>query len=169
MAKLDEALIAGLKSIGFKHDFGEDGTGHQMKYFRRGGGSNLDAGSSALMIKGELGLLQYERIERIVAGGALLTDGGMVQADLIVLATGYFPQDELVRRTLGTEIADRVGPVWGIGADGELRNMYMRTPQQGLWFMAGSLPQCRIKSKWLALQIKAVELGLLEPVRTTGC
>ncbi len=169
MAKLDDALIAGLKSIGFKHDFGEDGTGHQMKYFRRGGGYNLDAGSSALMIQGELGLLQYERIERFVAEGALLTDGETVPADLIVLATGYFPQDELVRRTLGPDIADRVGPVWGIGADGELRNMYTRTPQRGLWFMAGSLPQCRIKSKWLALQIKAVELGLLDPVRTAGC
>ncbi len=169
MATLDAALIAGLKSIGFKHDFGEDGTGHQMKYFRRGGGYNLDAGSSALMIKGELGLLQYERIERFVAGGAVLTDGETVPADLIVLATGYFPQDELVRRTLGPDIADRVGPVWGIGADGELRNMYTRTPQQGLWFMAGSLPQCRIKSKWLALQIKAVELGLLNPVQTAGC
>jgi len=169
MAKLDDALIAGLKSIGFKHDFGEDGTGHQMKYFRRGGGYNLDAGSSALMIKGELGLLQYERIERFVAEGALLTDGETVPADLIVLATGYFPQDELVRRTLGPDIADRVGPVWGIGADGELRNMYTRTPQRGLWFMAGSLPQCRIKSKWLALQIKAVELGLLDPIRTAGC
>ncbi|MGI4794137.1 MAG: NAD(P)-binding domain-containing protein [Janthinobacterium lividum] len=62
MAKLDEALIVGLKSIGFKHDFGEDETGHQMKYFRRGGGYDLDAGSSALMIKGEIGLLQYDRI-----------------------------------------------------------------------------------------------------------
>ncbi len=41
----------------FKHDFGEDETGHQMKYFRRGGGYNLDAGSSALMIEGKLGLL----------------------------------------------------------------------------------------------------------------
>ena len=166
MAQLDAALIAGLKSIGFKHDFGEDGTGHQMKYFRRGGGYNLDAGSSALLINGELGLLPYERIERFVAGGALLVDGETVSADLIVLATGYFPQDELVRRTLGPDIADRVGPVWGIGSDGELRNMYTRTAQRGLWFMAGSLPQCRIKSKWLALQIKAVELGLLDPVRT---
>ena len=165
MAKLDEALIAGLKSIGFKHDFGEDETGHQMKYFRRGGGYNLDAGSSALLIKGELGLLQHDRIERFVPDGARLTDGTTVPADLIVLATGYHPQHELVRRTLGAEIADRVGPVWGIGADGELRNMYVRTPQQGLWFMAGSLPQCRIKSRWLALQIKAVELGLLEPLR----
>ncbi len=165
MAKLDEALIAGLKSIGFKHDFGEDETGHQMKYFRRGGGYNLDAGSSALLIKGELGLLQYDRIERFVADGARLSDGTTVPADLIVLATGYHPQHELVRRALGDEIADRVGPVWGIGADGELRNMYVRTPQHGLWFMAGSLPQIRIKSRWLALQIKAVELGLLEPVR----
>lgn len=165
MAKLDEAMIAGLKAIGFKHDFGDDETGHQMKYLRRGGGYNLDAGSSALMIKGEIGLLQYERVERFVAEGALLRDGTTVPADLIVLATGYFAQDELVRRTLGPAVADKIGPVWGIGADGELRNMYTRTPQQGVWFMAGSLPQCRIKSKWLALQIKAVELGLLEPVR----
>ena len=165
MAKLDEEMIAGLKAIGFKHDFGEDETGHQMKYLRRGGGYNLDAGSSALMIKGEIGLLQYERIERFCAQGARLKDGSTVPADLIVLATGYFAQDELVRRTLGLAVADKIGPVWGIGADGEVRNMYMRTPQQGLWFMAGSLPQCRIKSKWLALQIKAVELGLLAPMR----
>ncbi|NBS45346.1 MAG: NAD(P)/FAD-dependent oxidoreductase, partial [Acetobacteraceae bacterium] len=38
MAELDKDLIAGLKRIGFKHDFGEDETGHQMKYYRRGGG-----------------------------------------------------------------------------------------------------------------------------------
>ena len=164
MAALDGDLIAGLKRIGFKHDFGEDETGHQMKYFRRGGGYNLDAGSSALMIKGELGLLQYNRFERFTAGGALLTDGTTVPADLIVLATGYFPQQELVRRTLGTEVADRIGPVWGIGEDGELRNMFKRTPQQGVWFIAGGLPQCRINSKYLALQIKAMELGVLIPL-----
>ncbi len=164
MADLDRDLIAGLKGIGYKHDFGEDETGHQMKYFRRGGGYNLDAGSSALMIKGELGLLQYERIERFTAEGALLIDGTTVPADLIVLATGYFPQQELVRRTLGPEMADRIGPVWGIGDDGELRNMFKRTPQQGVWFIAGGLPQTRINSKYLALQIKAVELGILGPL-----
>ena len=161
MRELDKAMIAGLERIGFKHDFGEDETGHQMKYFRRGGGYNLDAGSSALLIKGELGLLQYDRIERFVADGALLCDGSTVPADLIVLATGYLPQDELVRRALGDDIANRIGPVWGIDADGELGNMYKRTPQEGLWFIAGGLPQCRINSKYLALQIKAMELGIL--------
>ncbi|MGI4940287.1 MAG: flavin-containing monooxygenase [Janthinobacterium lividum] len=161
MLDLDREMISGLKGIGFKHDVGEDETGHQMKYFRRGGGYNLDAGSSALLIKGELGLLQYERIERFVADGALLTDGTTVPADLIVLATGYYPQKELVRRALGQEIADRIGPVWGIDEDGELGNMFKRTPQPGLWFIAGGLAQCRINSKYLALQIKATELGIL--------
>jgi thioredoxin reductase len=164
MLELDKELIEGLQRIGFKHDMGEDGAGHQMKYFRRGGGYNLDAGSSALMIKGEIGLLQYDRIERFAAGGARLKDGSTVPADVLVLATGYFPQVELVRRALGAEMVGRIGPVWGIGDDGELNNMYKRTPQQGLWFIAGGLAQCRINSRYLALQIKAMELGKLGPL-----
>ena len=51
-AALVKEMLAGLKGIGFKHDIVEDGTGHQLKYFRRGGGYNLGAGSSALMIRG---------------------------------------------------------------------------------------------------------------------
>ena len=164
MVELDKDMIEGLKRIGFKHDIGEDETGHQMKYFRRGGGYNLDAGSSALMIKGEIGLLQYDRIERFTADGALLKDGSVVPADLIVLATGYYPQMELVRRALGEAMVARIGPVWGIGPDGELSNMFKRTPQPGLWFIAGGLAQCRINSKYLALQIKAMELGKLGPL-----
>ena len=35
------------------------------------------------------------------------------------------------------------------------------TAQEGLWFTAGSLAQCRIYSKYLALQIKAREAGLV--------
>jgi hypothetical protein len=42
--------------------------------------------------------------------------------------------------------------------------MYTRTAQPGLWFIAGSLAQSRINSKYLALQIKAVEVGLLEGI-----
>ena len=81
-------------------------------------------------------------------------------ADLIVLATGYKGQEQLVARLFGEETADRVGPIWGFGPEQELRNMFMRTPQPGLWFIAGSLAQCRIYSKYMALQIKASEAGL---------
>jgi putative flavoprotein involved in K+ transport len=84
-----------------------------------------------------------------------------VPADLLVLATGYHTQLELVRRVVGAEVARRIGPVWGWGEDGEMSNMWKRTSQNGLWFIAGSLAQCRIYSKYLALQIKAMELGLI--------
>lgn len=162
MMELDREMIDGLKGIGFKFDVGEDGTGHQMKYRRRGGGYNLDAGSSALMIKGEIGLLQNDRIERYCPEGAQLKDGTIVPADVVVLATGYFPQGELVRRSLGDEMAERIGQVWGQDDDGELSNMYKRTPQEGVWFIAGSLTQARIYSKYMALQIKALEEGLID-------
>lgn len=162
MMELDKEMIEGLKGIGFKFDIGEDDTGHQMKYRRRGGGYNLDAGSSELMIKGEIALLQNERIERYCPEGALLTDGTIVPAEVIVLATGYYPQGELVRRALGEEVAAEIGQVWGEDADGELSNMFKRTPRDGIWFIAGSLTQARIYSKYMALQIKAIEEGLVD-------
>lgn len=162
MMELDKDLIAGLKRVGFKYDIGHDGTGHQMKYRRRGGGYYLNAGCSDLIIDGEIGLLQFDRIERFVKDGALLKDGTVAPADLLVLATGYHAQQELVRRLLGEDVAEKVGEIWGIDeADGEMRNMYKRTAQEGLWFMAGSLAQCRIYSKYMALQIKACELGMI--------
>jgi putative flavoprotein involved in K+ transport len=43
--------------------------------------------------------------------------------------------------------------------------MFTRTAQPGLWFIAGSLAQCRIYSKYLGLQIKACEVGLLPRLR----
>jgi putative flavoprotein involved in K+ transport len=39
--------------------------------------------------------------------------------------------------------------------------MYVRTGQPGLWFIAGGLAQCRIGSKQLALQIKAIEEDMI--------
>ena len=93
-------------------------------------------------------------------------------ADLVVVATGYKNQRETVRTYLGDEVADRIGPVWGFDDGGELANMWKRTPQPGLWFTAGSLAQSRIYSKYLALQIKGVELGIVDksapPVPANG-
>ena len=37
----------------------------------------------------------------------------------------------------------------------------IETDQPGLWFIAGSFAQCRINSKYLALQIKAIEQGIM--------
>ena len=160
MAEFDKELIAGLKKRGFKYDLGEDFTGHQMKYRRRGGGYYLDAGCSKLIIDGKIQLLQFDDIDRFVDNGILMKNGNIEEIDLLVLATGYHSQTELVSRLLGDNIAKKVGQIWGIGEDGEMANMWKATPQKGLWFMAGSLAQCRIYSKYLAMQIKMIEEDL---------
>ncbi len=162
--KLDQPLLDGLTSVGFKLDYGEGNTGWQFKYLTRGGGYYFNVGCSDLVADGAIRLVQFSDIESFVAEGATMKSGERLAADLIVLATGYKPQEVLVRKLFGDQIADRVGPIWGFGEGQELRNMYTRTPQAGLWFIAGSLAQCRINSKYLALQIKAIEQGLLPRV-----
>lgn len=159
--ELDKPLLDGLARRGFKLDFGDGGTGWQFKYLTRGGGYYFNVGCSDLVASGAVALKQFSDIETFVSEGARLKSGETVEADLIVLATGYRPQEELVKKLFGEAMAQRVGPIWGFGDGQELRNMYTRTPQPGLWFIAGSLAQCRINSRYLALQIKAIEAGLL--------
>ncbi|MSQ18630.1 MAG: NAD(P)/FAD-dependent oxidoreductase [Betaproteobacteria bacterium] len=165
MVELDKALIKGLIACGFKWDMGEDNTGHQMKIRKRSGGYYLNIGCSELIIKGEIGLLQYDQIEKFVPEGALLKDGSIKPADLVVTATGFQPLELLVRELLGDEIANRVGPVWGFGADGEMNNMWKRTGQEGLWLVGSGFAVSRQYSRVVALQIKAIEEGLLSKKR----
>jgi hypothetical protein len=148
--ELDRDLLERLEKKGFRLTDGEDGTGWQFLYLTRGGGYYFNVGCSELLVEGKVGLAQYAELDK------LLPD-----ADLVVLATGYQGQEALMRRLFGDEIAARVGPIWGFGEGLELRNMFTRTPQPGLWFIAGSFAQCRIYSKYLALQIQASELGLI--------
>jgi len=159
--RLDRELLDGLERLGFKLDFGEDGTGWQFKYLTRGGGYYFNVGCSDLIVAGEIGLVQFADIAGFVAAGARMRNGETVAADLVVLATGYKGQEYLVRKLFGDGVAARVGPIWGFGEGQELRNMFTRTAQPGLWFIAGSFAQCRIYSRYLALQIKACEVGLL--------
>ncbi|MGH8708173.1 MAG: flavin-containing monooxygenase [Burkholderiales bacterium] len=152
--RLDKALLDRLEEKGFRLDFGEQGTGWQFKYLTRGGGYYFNVGCSDLIAEGKIGLAQLEAL------GSLLPE-----ADLVVLATGYKGQEHLVARLFGEPVAARVGPIWGFGEDQELRSMFTRTGQRGLWLIAGSFAQSRIYSRPLALQIKACELGLLPLAR----
>ncbi|EEF25043.1 conserved hypothetical protein [Ricinus communis] len=123
-----------------------------------------------MIVDGRIALLQYDAIDRFMPQGVRLKDGTVQPLDLVVAATGYETQQHFVRTTLGDAVADRIGPVWGFDDQGELRNMWTPTAQPGLWFTAGSLAQCRIFSRYLALQIKAREEGrLIVEARSLGC
>lgn len=162
--ELDAPLLEGLEKVGFRLEFGENGTGWPLKYRSRGGGYYFNVGASDLIARQEIGLIQYADIAGFTATGMTMKDGSERPADLIVLATGYKGQDHLVGDLFGKEIAQKVGAVWGFDArTQELNNMWVPTAQPGLWFTGGSFAQCRMYSKYLALQIKAQDVGLGGP------
>lgn len=160
---LDAALLRGLEKIGFKLSSGIDGTGWPLLFRERGGGYYFNVGCSDLLVRGEVGLVQYADIDTFVDRGAQLKDGSTLHADLVMLATGYEGHEETVKRLFGDDIAARVGQIWGFHPEHqELANMWTRTPQPGLWFTGGAFSLCRAYSKYLALQIQAAELGIVQ-------
>jgi putative flavoprotein involved in K+ transport len=165
MAEDDKDLLEGLKKVGFLLDNGEDDTGYFLKLLRHQAGYYLNVGASDLIIQGEIKLKAGVGIERLTKTQTIFTDGSSLEVDVLVLATGYQPLQEAVRAMFGHDVADRVGPIWGIGVDGELQNMYARTGQDGFYVAGGGFPAARVYSHYTALLIKADLEGLL-PVRT---
>ncbi|THD45133.1 MAG: FAD-binding protein [Bradyrhizobium sp.] len=160
--QLDAPLLAQLKAAGFRLEFGEDGTGWPLKFRTRGGGYYFNVGCSELIADGRIRLIQAADIAGVETGGLRLADGSALHAELFVLATGYKGPDHLVGQLFGAEVAARVGRVWGFNEEtSELANMWRRTPQPGLWFTAGAFSQARIYSRFIALQIDAIEKGTL--------
>ena len=72
---MDKDLLDALSRVGFKLDFGEDGTGWQFKYLTRGGGYYFNVGCSDLIVKGEIGLAQFSDIAAFVPEGARMRSG----------------------------------------------------------------------------------------------
>ena len=161
-SKIDKPLLDKLKNIGFKLDYGQDNTGWQFKYLTRGGGYYFNVGASDLIAAGKIKVIQFSDILDFTNSGIKMKSDDEFQIDLMITATGYKGQEYVVENLFGKSVSDKIGPIWGFDEDTqELRNMWMQTKQPGLWFHAGSLAQCRIFSKFLALQIKAVQKDIL--------
>jgi putative flavoprotein involved in K+ transport len=172
MRERDKDFYDRLERAGFQLDWGEDGSGLFMKYLRRGSGYYIDVGASELVADGEI-KLRSGRVDHLTEHAVVMEDGTELPADLVVYATGYRSMNGHAADLISQEVADRVGKVWGLGSDtakdpgpweGEQRNMWKPTQQPGLWFHGGNLHQSRHYSLYLALQLKARQIGLDTPV-----
>jgi putative flavoprotein involved in K+ transport len=162
-----------LEDAGFMLDFGDDGSGLFMKYLRRGSGYYIDVGACDLVADGRIKLKSGVNVARLTETSVILTDGTELPADLVVYATGFSSMNGWAADLISQEVADRIGKVWGLGSntskdpgpwEGELRNMWKPTQQEGLWLHGGNLHQSRHYSLYLALQLKARKEGLPIPV-----
>ncbi|AWG99070.1 FAD-dependent oxidoreductase [Rhodococcus ruber Chol-4] len=168
----DADFYARLEKAGFMLDFGDDGSGLFMKYLRRGSGYYIDVGAAELVADGEI-KLAHGGVRELTENSVILEDGTELEADLVVYATGYGSMNGWAADLIGQDVADKVGKCWGLGSDttkdpgpweGEQRNMWKPTRQEGLWFHGGNLHQSRHYSLYLALQLKARHEGIPTPV-----
>ena len=151
---LDKDLIRRLEDVGFQINHTYD-KGWQFLYLERGGGYYFNVGCSELIAEKKIPLISFNDIESFYSKGVTLKNKSQLEFDSIVLATGYKGQKYTVEKYFGKEISESIGEVWGFDKERqELNNMWCETKQPGLWFIAGSFAQCRIYSKFLALQIK---------------
>jgi len=169
LRRVDADLYRRLEAVGFKLDFGEDESGLYMKYLRRGSGYYIDVGASELVADGRIALRSAVEPTAMTEDSLVLSDGSALPAELVVWATGFAPMEGWVADLISPAVAARVGRCWGLGSatrydpgpwEGELRNMWKPTAQPGLWFQGGNLQQARHYSLYLALQIKARQLGV---------
>ncbi|WP_410671773.1 flavin-containing monooxygenase [Amycolatopsis sp. cmx-4-68] len=168
----DQEFYDRLAAAGFRHDWGDDDSGLFMKYLRRGSGYYIDVGAADLVADGEV-KLAHGQVTSLTETSAVLEDGTELPADLVVYATGYGSMNGWAADLISQEVADKVGKVWGLGSattkdpgpwEGEQRNMWKPTRQEGLWFHGGNLHQSRHYSLYLALQLKARAEGIPTPV-----
>lgn len=170
LRELDKDFYAALENAGFRLDFAEDGAGIGAKYLRSASGYYIDVGASAMVAAGRIALKTGTEISRLTETGVEFADGTHLDADVVVYATGFGAMEEWVARLIGKDVAEKVGRCWGYGSgfkgdpgpwEGELRNMWKPTAQQGLWFMGGNLSQARFYCRLLGMQLKARFEGLV--------
>ena len=172
MRDRDKDFYERLEKAGFDHDWGDDNSGLFMKYLRRGSGYYIDVGAADLVANGDVKLVRGQ-VDHLTENAVVLEDGTELPANLVVYATGYNSMNGWAADLISPEVAGQVGKCWGLGSDtskdpgpweGEERNMWKPTQQEALWFHGGNLHQSRHYSLYLALQLKARQVGIPTPV-----
>ncbi|OAX32564.1 FAD/NAD(P)-binding domain-containing protein [Rhizopogon vinicolor AM-OR11-026] len=154
-------ILDGLAKVGFKTNLGPHGTGAVSLFYERGGGYYMDTGTCQHIINGDIKIKNGCSIQGFTENGLIFSDGTELQADIIVFATGFGDHLDAMREACGDEVASKVGSVWGMDNEGQLQGVWRHCGHDGLWFAMGAMALSRFHSLHLAMQIKAIEEGIL--------
>ncbi|THG94114.1 hypothetical protein EW026_g7289 [Hermanssonia centrifuga] len=156
----DKELLEGLKSVGYRTNFGVDDSGFVFLALKRAGGYYLDVGACQKIIDGQIKIKNDSQIERFTKTGLKFENGSEIEADVVLFATGFDDYRGPIRKILGEEVGKSLTPIWGLNDEGELRTAWREVGVPNVWYMMGNLAWSRFFSKHVALQIKAKQEGL---------
>jgi len=162
-AEADKDLLDALEARGFKVNSGPDGGGILAAINAGMDSFQIDIGASRLIADGSVRLKQGVEVAEVSGNTVTFTDGSALDdVALILFATGYHQFWGHIKPALGA-VGERFGKVYGRAEDGEYANTWRRSAQPGLWFGTGFIRMSRFYTRFMALLIKAIEVGI-EPV-----
>ncbi|TCD61052.1 hypothetical protein EIP91_009125 [Steccherinum ochraceum] len=160
----DAELFEKLRKGGVKLYMGPENAGMHIMVYERGGGYWVDKGGADLIVSGAIKVKQGTAPVAFTTGGIEFSDGTTLDADSVVFATGYASMRDMATSILGEETMARVTvdpEIYGLDSEGEIMGSYKPTGHPGLWFGTGGGATGRTMSKFLAIQLKAIESGLM--------
>ncbi|OAP58466.1 hypothetical protein AYL99_07556 [Fonsecaea erecta] len=162
MEEHDKEMISALEEAGLRLKRAKTaGYGFIDHLFVKTGHFYIDQGASQMIADGRIKVHQCgDGVQEFVPDGIVLADGKKVQADLVVLATGYQRNILTVKELMGKKVAEKVGDLGFLDNEQERIGWWRPTGFPGFWYMSGSFIWGRQFSPVLALQISAIEQGL---------
>jgi putative flavoprotein involved in K+ transport len=159
-AEADKDLLDGLVARGFAINSGPDGGGILAAITSGMDSYQIDIGASGLIADGSVGLRHGVEVAEVNGGTVTFTDGSTLDhVALILFATGYHQFWGHIKPALGT-VGEMFGKVYGRAEDGEYANTWRRSSHPGIWFGTGFIRMARFYTRFMALLIKAIEVGI---------
>ncbi|KAF8575490.1 FAD/NAD(P)-binding domain-containing protein [Ramaria rubella] len=145
--------------IGWGEELGQGPIGHLGLVYSKLSGTCLDIGCAQKIIDGDIAVKSKVEVEAFDSEGVRLSDGTKLDADAVVLATGYKPMEITAEKLLGKALST---DIWGLDEEGEIKGVFRDFGCPGLWLAAAPVfSDARDLSKYLALRIFAQEAGFV--------
>jgi hypothetical protein len=110
MAQHDAELLSGLEKAGLAVKRGEDGVGILHHQLLKAGHFYIDQGACEMVVDGRIKIKRSEGgVKGFEENAVVLADGTAVEADVVVVATGFKPSSETAKEIMGEEFMAKVG------------------------------------------------------------
>lgn len=112
MAQNDAKLLSEMEEAGLAVKRGEDGIGLLHHQLLKAGHFYLDQGACQMIADKKIKIKRcQEGVREFDEHAVILEDGTRVEADIVVVATGFKRSSDMAERILGKELVEKIGEV----------------------------------------------------------
>jgi len=90
-----------------------------------------------MIIDGQIKVKSGPKLQGFDETGALFDDGSKVDADVVVIATGYENVRETITKLCAPEINENIKPIWGLDEEFELNSVWRDCGVDKMWILFG--------------------------------